>query len=318
MSNWTEEALEDVVKLYDNNTYEEIQQHLKKKHKIAKSPNAIRKAYYRKIRGSKPRIHKEPKVLFFDLETSPILGHVWSLWNNNVALNQMDKDWHILSWSAKWLHDPPNKIMYSDQRHAKNVEDDSKLLGEIWKLIDEADIIVGQNSKSFDIKKLNARFIMNGFAPPSSYKHIDTKEIAKKYFAFTSNRLEYMSDKLNKKYKKQKHAKFSGFELWKECLAGNLEAWKEMEKYNKYDVLSLEELYKKLIPWDKSAPNFNLYHEDEAHVCKCGSVDFVKSGFHYTQTGKFQKWKCKKCGAESRDRDNLFSKEKRKSLRMGV
>lgn len=256
-----------------------------------------------------------PKVLIYDIETAPILGYVWSLWENNVALNQIHSDWHILSWSAKWLDDPPNKVMYMDQRNAKNIEDDSKILEKIWKLLDEADIVITQNGKNFDQKKLNARFVLNGFQPPSSYKHIDTKQIASKHFGFTSNKLEYMTDKLCTTYKKLKHTKFQGFDMWKECLAGNVDAWNEMEKYNRYDVLSLEELYNKLIPWENTV-NFNLYHDDECHVCKCGSVSFYKNGFYYTSAGKYQKHKCKQCGAEHRDKENLFSKEKRQSLKM--
>jgi hypothetical protein len=258
---------------------------------------------------------KGPKVLLFDIETAPILAHVWGLWENNVALNQVVQDWHILSWSAKWLHDGPDKVMYRDQRNAKNVEDDSLILKDIWNLLDQADIVVTQNGIKFDKKKLNARFIMNGFQPPSGYKHIDTKVIASKHFGFTSNKLEYMTDKLNTQYKKLKHNKFPGHELWTQCLKGNLEAWKEMEQYNKHDVLALEELFYKLIPWDNSI-NFNLYHDDEDHVCKCGSTSFFKNGFYYTSTGKYQKYKCKQCGAEHRDRENLFSKEKRDSLKI--
>ncbi len=150
--------------------------------------------------------------------------------------------------------------------------------------------------------------------PPSTYKHIDTKEIASKKFGFTSNKLAYMTDKLCKKFKKSKHAKFSGQELWTECLRGNPEAWKEMEHYNRYDVLSLEELWTKLMPWDNTV-NFNLYTDSTTHVCHCGSTEFRKRGYHYTANSKFQRYKCKKCGTESRGKENLFSKEKRKSLR---
>lgn len=257
---------------------------------------------------------KGPRVLIFDIETAPILAHVWGLWENNVALNQIISDWHILSWSAKWLGDAPDKVMYQDQRNAKNIEDDKKLLQGIWDLLNEADIVITQNGKNFDQKKLNARFIINGFQPPGSYKHIDTKQIASKHFGFTSNKLEYMTDKLCVTYKKSKHGKFPGHEMWKECLSGNLDAWKEMEHYNKFDVLALEELYYKLIPWDNGI-NFNLYHDSEDHVCKCGSTSFHKNGFYYTGSGKYQKHKCKQCGAEHRDKENLFSKEKRASLK---
>lgn len=261
--------------------------------------------------------HLGPKILILDIETAPMLSHVWDIWDQNIALNQIENDWHILSWSAKWLHDKPNKIMYQDQRNAKDISDDKKLLEGIWKLMDEADILLTQNGKKFDVKKLNARFILNGMQPPSSYKHIDTLTIAKKYFAFTSNKLEYMSSKLCTRYKKLTHKKFPGFSLWKECLAGNKAAWKEMELYNKYDVLALEELYEKLIPWDSSI-NFNLYHDHEDHVCSCGSKEFRNKGYVYTASGKYSRFKCKVCGKETRGKENLFTKEKRKSLHSRV
>jgi DNA polymerase elongation subunit (family B) len=280
---------------------------LSKKFK-GQTPNALRKTYYRNIR--KPQL----KVLVFDIETAPMLGYVWGLFDQNIGLNQIESDWHVLSWSAKWLYDAPENVMYADQRKEKNIEDDSKILKQIWKLLDEADVVITQNGKSFDVKKLNARFLHHGFPPPSSYRHIDTKIIAKRHFAFTSNKLEYMTDKFCVKYKKLKHAKFSGFELWKQCLAGNLEAWEEMKKYNMYDVLSLEELYLIFQPWDNSI-NFNVYHDTPTHTCNCGSVEFSKNGFKYTNTGKFHRLICDNCGAEYSDKQNLLSKDKVKSLK---
>lgn len=270
----------------------------------------------KKAKQSTPKLTK-PKVLIFDIETAPILGHVWSLWENNVSLNQIVADWHVLSWSAKWLDDPPTKIMYDDQSKEKNIADDKRLLQGIWDLLNEADVVITQNGKNFDQKKLNARFVLNRMKPPGTFKHIDTKILASKHFGFTSNKLEYMTDKLCVKYKKLKHKEFPGHEMWVECLAGNQKAWKEMEIYNKHDVLALEELYHILIPWDNTI-NFNLYHDEEKHVCKCGSESFHKNGFYYTSAGKFQKHKCKQCGAEHRDKTNLFSKEKRASLTMST
>lgn len=256
-------------------------------------------------------IDNKPRILLLDIETAPILGYVWSLWDQNVALNQIKQDWFILSWAAKWLDE--KGILYRDQRSAKNIENDKPILKPLWSLLNLADIIITQNGISFDSKKINARFILNGMKPPKPYKHIDTKVLAKRHFAFTSNRLEYMTEKLCVKYKKLKHPKFSGFELWKACLAGNISAWREMEKYNKHDVLSLEELYHKLAPWDTSI-NFNVYHDREDNVCQCGHPALQRRGFSYTATGKFQKFWCKSCGAWTSGRTNLLSPIKRKSL----
>lgn len=238
---------------------------------------------------------KGPKVLILDIETAPILAYAWAIWDQNIALNQIKQDWYIISWAAKWLGS--KKITQYDQSARSDIEDDRYLCRAMWHLLNEADIVVTQNGKNFDIKKLNSRFVIHGMTPPSSFKHIDTLQLAKKHFGFTSNKLEYMTDKLCKKYKKLKHHKFEGFELWSQCLKGNQKAWKEMARYNKYDVLSLEELYTKLIPWDNSV-NFNVYHDNP--TCTCGSKEFVLNGFFYASTGRYQRHQCKKCGSEFR------------------
>jgi hypothetical protein len=239
-----------------------------------------------------------PKILALDIETSPIVSYTWGLFDQNVALNQVKEDWSVLAWCAKWVGS-------------------KKVMQEIWHLLDEADIVLTQNGKKFDIKKLNARFIINGMRPPSSFKQIDTLRIARKVFGFTSNKLEYMSNTLGLKHKKLKVKKFPGFDLWSECLKGNIEAWKEMERYNKSDVLALEELYKKLIPWDNSV-NFNLYSRDNVTRCTCGSTNFIKNGYFYGAAGRYQRYKCSDCGSEIRDKQNLLSKEKKKSLKTGT
>jgi len=261
-----------------------------------------------------------PKVLVFDIETSPILARVWGLWQQNVGLNMIKEDWFVMSYSAKWLG--VDGVFYEDLRG--RIDDttkgyrDADLLNGIWELLNEADVVITQNGKKFDVKKLNARFVMNGYQPPSGFKHIDTLQIAKRIFGFTSNKLEYMTDKLCVNFKKLKHGEFPGFELWKECLADNLDAWKEMEEYNKYDVLSLEELYLKLSAWDDKHPNFNLYTEEEGRVCRCGCTKFTLNGFAYTAVSKFQKYRCSECGAETRGRKNLFTKEKRAELNCNI
>ncbi len=183
-----------------------------------------------------------------------------------------------------------------DQRDSSNIENDKQLVKGLWDLLDEADVVVTQNGKAFDSKKVNARFIFHGMKPPSTYRHIDTLSIAKKHFGFTSNKLAYMTDKLCTKYKKMTIREFEGFELWLECMKGNLEAWREMERYNKRDVLATEELYQKLAPWDSSV-NLAVYYPQPNLRCRCGGKVLERRGFSYTQQGKFQRYRCHGCGA---------------------
>src|SRR6185312_1286092 len=238
------------------------------------------------------------KVLVFDIETAPVLAYVWGLKDQNVAVNQINRDWYVIAWAAKWLGAPASEVMYMDQRAAKDIEDDKKILGALWKLLDEADIVVTQNGKNFDGPKLNARFIMHGMRPPSPYKHLDTYQIARNAAKFTSNKLEYLTDKLCTKYKKLEHAKFPGFSLWKECLLGNIKAWDEMRKYNKHDVLATEELYMKLRAWaPQNAPRvYNIGHL-LSQCATCGAEGRMESrGYSYMRVSRFRSMRCKNCG----------------------
>lgn len=268
------------------------------------------------VKVKPPVKNKLPKILVLDIETAPIVAYTWGTFDQNISNNMIKSDWHLLSVAAKWVGDPESKMIYVDQRNEKDISNDRKILDVIWALIDEADIIVGQNSNKFDLKKLNTRFILHGMKPPSSYKKIDTLVLARKHFAFTSNKLEFLSDKLNKKYKKLQHGKFPGFALWKECLAGNKAAWNEMKEYNCHDVLATEELYQKLVSWEKDI-NFNAYTDDLTHTCVCGNKQFRNKGYAHTLTGRFNRYLCLKCGKESRGKENLLSKEKRRSLKLG-
>jgi uncharacterized protein YprB with RNaseH-like and TPR domain len=264
--------------------------------------------YLRKEFKSVPATAKKgPRVLIYDIETAPLLGYCWSLWDNNIGLNQIHSDWHVLSWAAKFLGE--DDIYYQDQRDAKNVEDDKELLQGIWKLLDECDFVITQNGKKFDQKKLNARFVIHGMKPPSAYRHIDVLQIAKSQFGFTSNKLQYMTDTLCTKYKKSGHAKFSGFELWSECLKGNLEAFCEMEDYNILDILSLEELYLIISPWDAKLPNFDVYDDEPSN-----NEEWVKEGFVYSNLGKYDRYRNTVTGQQRRGSVNLLSKVKRDSL----
>lgn len=252
------------------------------------------------------------KILLLDIETAPILASVWRIWDQNISLGQIKSDWHLLSFAAKWLGE--RKVIYKDQSRAKNVEDDRALLISIHILLNEAEIVISHHGKKFDLPAINSRLITKGFAAPSPYRIVDTREIAAKHFRFTSNKLEFLSGVLCSK-KKMMHRKFPGYELWKECLAGNLKAWAEMRKYNIRDVETLEELYLKLRPWTLNGPNFGLYDDAEDSVCpKCGGNDISKNGFIFLTVGKYQRFKCGSCGAWARASKPCNTKEKRASL----
>jgi DNA polymerase elongation subunit (family B) len=238
---------------------------------------------------------KKLKTLVFDLETSPLVLFAWDLRDQNFSISNIQQDWHVMAWAAKWLDDPASKVIYRDLRNAKNTNDDKEILGDLWKLLDEADIVITQNGQKFDSPKINARFIMHGMKPPSPYRHLDTYQIVKKVAKFTSNKLEYLTAKLCTKYKKLSHGKFPGLSLWINCLKGNVAAWNEMRRYNIQDVLSTEELYTKIRAWaPESMPD--VYIEVDVECRTCGSSSMHKRGVAVKKKDRYQRWQCQDCG----------------------
>lgn len=254
---------------------------------------------------------KSPRILMLDIETSPILGAVWKLWDNDIALNQIHSDWFILSYCAKWYGE--DEIFYRDQRGLDDIEDDWEILKELYTLMNECDILCGHNLRRFDNKKINTRLILNGFKRPSPFRIIDTLEIAKRNFGFTSNKLEYLADKLCVKNKKSSHGKFPGYSLWKECLKGNPEAFQEMREYNEMDVITLEEIFTVLAPWDNRIPNLDIYDLGEFE-----SDEWVEDGFVFSNVSKFQRYRNKITGQYKRGRVNLISKADKSKIMMNV
>lgn len=197
-----------------------------------------------------------PRVLFLDIETKPAKAYVWQQQENDVPLDMLIEDGAILSFCAKWAGDPESKVIYMDQRgKEKNLMNDKKLMQELWKLLDEATVVIAHNGNRFDIPKINARFIAHRLGAPSEYKKIDTMLLARANFSFFSNKLAFLSGLFAKKHKKDSHNDFPGFSLWAECLKGNKKAWSAMQRYNIKDVLALEEVFLELAKYVKNNKN---------------------------------------------------------------
>ena len=175
-------------------------------------------------------------------------------------------------------------------------ENDKALVKQLWKLFDEADILIAHNGDNFDIKKANARFAYYKLPPPSPYKTIDTLKVARKYFQFTSNKLDDLGNHLGYG-RKLAH---TGFHLWKGCMNGDLQAWKHMVRYNRRDVELLEKIYLHLRPWISNHPNVSILSDTYNGCPACGSKNVMKMGTDITQTGRVQQYQCRDCKKWSR------------------
>lgn len=245
-------------------------------------------------------MHKRSaRVLLLDIETMYMeVRGVWSLKTEYIQPDRIVKDWSILCYAAKWLFEPEIVGEVVTPKEAVNRQEGS-IIGGIWKLIDQADIIVTQNGIQFDIKKLNTKFIENGLPPPSHYLNVDTLRVAREKFSFTSNRL----DELGKKLLGLDGKITMTISDWDACAEGDKEALAKMLKYCKVDVAPLlEDLYLKFLPWMTSHPNMNIFTNHDSDVCpKCESTDLSWNGTTYrTPQGLWDAFRCNACGAIGR------------------
>lgn len=230
---------------------------------------------------------KAPRILLFDLEITPNISYTWP---GKYELNVIafKKEWEILTVAWKWEGEKTRSISVHDTGGG----DDRKLCIVLHGLLTEADIVIGQNSDNFDIKKAKARFLYHGLAPLKQLVTIDTKKIAKRHFSFNSNSLDDMGNYL----KVGRKIKNEGFDLWLKCMQGDAAAFRRMKEYNEGDVDLLYRIYQKMRPWIHGHPNVALMADKDAGCPACGHDQIVSDGIRYTMTRKYRRLYCKSCG----------------------
>lgn len=245
---------------------------------------------------------KGPRVLVLDIETKYMTLQGFGLFNQNFSVDQIEEDISLLSFAAKWIED--DEVMYYDVSEHSELE----LLQKLHALLNEAHFIIAHNGRRFDMKKIRSFMITYGLPPHSPVRVLDTLEICKKEFGFSSNKLIALTRKLCKT-EKSDHGQFAGFTLWKEFCKGNVEAIKAMRDYNIIDVVSLQELYDLVAPWSTTLPVFEVYEDEVTDM-----TGWIKEGFVYSNLGKYDQYRNLKTGQYRRGHKNLLSKEKKESL----
>lgn len=175
------------------------------------------------------------------------------------------------------------------------------MIKEVYKLVNEADVVIGYNLDAFDMKILSKEFVLMGLDPPTPYKTVDLLKVVRQRFRFTSNKLDYVVQQFGLGSKR----KHQGHELWLSCMnksaADYHEAWAIMEDYNCHDVELTEALYDKIKGWIPSHPNYSAFTND--HVCpNCGGNHLQKRGVCLTASLTYQRYQCKDCGKWSRSK----------------
>lgn len=245
-----------------------------------------------------PRHAVPARVLLLDIETAPGEYYSWSREPKYLSPDMLIKDWSILCWSAKWLFEP--EIMGKSVTPREAIQrTERSILDELWGLMNEAHIIVTQNGDNFDLKRINAKLIKNGYPPPSHYASVDTLKTAREKFGFTYNNLE----ELGRELLGIEEGKIKmNMKDWRACVRGEQEYLDKMLTYCKNDVAPLlEDVYLVLRPWIKGHPNMNLFTDHDKEICpKCASMNLNWGDTYQTPQGSWLGFRCGDCGSIGR------------------
>ena len=241
------------------------------------------------------------RILAWDIETSPLICYTWQTYQTDVI--EVIEDFQILTVAWQWVGEKKVHCVGQDdfKGYKPGVNDDTEVVKKIHELLCEADAEVAHHGDAFDVKKAQARMMIRGLEPPTPYRQIDTKKIAKRVGAFTSNSLKNLANDLSVAQKGQS----GGFDTWKGCLSGDKKAWKQMKKYNKQDIPPLVDLYLRFRPWDKQAIPLNVMEGDFNGCPKCGLDEGFVLNYKYqhSKTGNmYQYLRCNACKASVKKR----------------
>lgn len=239
------------------------------------------------------------RIVFLDIErTWGVAEGIWQLKQSWINPSQMIEQPRTICLAWKWEGEDRTQFAAEWQRGGHTA-----MVLKAHKVLDEADYVVGWNSKGFDVKHLRTEFILADLTPPSPHKDIDLMLTARKNFGFMSNRMGFIAEQLDLKGK----TATGGAELWKklrEAKGSELaDARDLMAGYNCRDVELTQELYYLMRPW-VTGLNLPTHEEGESvgpSCSNCNSDDVHYRGIQVATSRRYRRFQCQQCGKWGRE-----------------
>lgn len=223
----------------------------------------------------------EPKIMILDIEAS------------NLSANFG----HMISFGYKWLgaKEVYVKAINDFKGFKKNHVDDEGLVRWAAGEMTKADIWVTWYGKGFDIPYIQTRCLKHKIGILPETPHVDGWAVAKYKMRMTSNRLESVATFLGVSSKTHLDGN-----IWDRAAAGYEKDIKYIVKHNKEDVLSLERVYKIILPLISTHPNVNMLTGRAMACPNCGSKQVQSRGWRVSRARKARRLQCQKCGSWSK------------------
>lgn len=232
-----------------------------------------------------------PKIVCYDIETSPNLVYSWGLHDQQIGVNQIVQPQDILCFAS-------TEVGSGKIRSYSAWDGYEGMLDRLWSMMDDADYLVGYNQIGFDDKHVKGAFARAGMPPPSPYRSVDLLRVVRKNFRFPSNKLGYVCEALGLDLKSDP----GGFSTWKSILdpecPDRVAAQRRMVKYCRQDVRVTAQLFERLLPWidGLNVPLTSGVEDAPVGCTRCGGDRIQQRGWAYTTTSRYKRMVCVDCG----------------------
>ena len=276
------------------------------KNKLAKKFNTSA----RRIQEVKQEINEveQPtfRRMFFDIETSYNIGKFWRTgYNLNINPGDVIKERAVICIS--WKFEGEDKVY--NLKWDKN-QCDKEMLKEFSAIMSTVDEAVAHNGDRFDIKWLRTRCLMHDIYFPTYVKSFDTLKKVRSMFNFQSNKLDYIANVLGFGNKLP-----TSMKLWDDIILNRCpKAMKTMVEYCDHDVILLEDVYRKIMPYTKAVTHVGVSLGKSKCSCpNCGEEDEIKYiKPTVTAAGTIKRHiKCETCETDYIVSDSVYKKFKK-------
>lgn len=250
------------------------------------------------------KIHKElkknfkggtlPKILIYDIETSPIVSAHFGLGKQVIRHGQLLEPFNyyrILSIAYTWIHEDKVHNLVFDQKNRCC----KKLIQDFAALLKEADIVLGKNNFRFDDKHISSQMLLHGITDQEKaiWETIreDLESQMRRHFYLPSYSLDYISSLVGLGGKDKME-----FSDWVESYILQCpKALNKMVVYGNKDVRDTRDLI--LLLWPFMRFKYNLSKTNGLVCKKCGGHNLIKNGKRMQKSGLRQQFLCSGCGS---------------------
>jgi DNA polymerase elongation subunit (family B) len=208
-------------------------------------------------------------ILYVDIEVSKSLyfNYGAKVYSNYLNIDDLYRERYIISWAASYVGD---KTVWSDCVTGEEARSwaDARILPRLRELMESADILAGHNFDAFDLKHINARLLLNNLEPVTGKKTLDTLKIARQKFAFESNKLDYISQKLGLRPKDD----IRNSDWLKIVTTGDEKTLAKVLKYNRGDVTSGKGVLERLMRYSGKKTDYGAQSLDGVSVWMKGKA----------------------------------------------